>query len=107
MKLRHCVKCNEEYDSDLRKGQPGKITECINCAEETTIKLTGVMLYGHKTGAAIQINTDPALTKYIINSTKLMNKGSNLGNNLKVSGVTKGNGRMHTAGDIVSGRKNI
>ena len=102
-----CIKCNIEYNKADRINKPGKITECNDCAEETTVKLTGVMLYGHKTGAAIQINTDPALTKYILNSTKLQNKGSNLGNNLKVSGITKGTGRMHTAGAIVSGRKNI
>lgn len=84
-----CSRCGDEYDKESRIDKPGRITECNLCAEETAIKYTGVMIYGHKTGCQIQINADPALTKYIINSTKLRNKGSNLGNNLKVSGKVK------------------
>ena len=50
-------------------------------------KYTGVMIYGHKAGATLQINTDPALTEYLINATKLKNKGSNMTSN--VQQVTK------------------
>lgn len=88
-----CVKCGQEYDRGARKNRPGKITECEDCAEENVVKLTGNMIYDHKTGCTIQINADPGLTTYITNATALRNKGSNLGNNLKVSYQTKGEGR--------------
>ena len=105
--MRICVKCESEYDPSLRKGKPGKITECDDCAEENTTKLTGNMIYDHKTGCSIQINADPGLTNYITNSTRLRNKGSNLGNNLKVSYITKGSGRclMTVAASNAKGKK--
>lgn len=86
-----CVKCG--IDFNLYRNKPGKINECADCAEEQAVKYTGNMVYDHKTGCSIQVNTDPGLTSYIINATKLMNKGSNLGNNLKVSYKTKGENR--------------
>lgn len=91
-----CIHCGQDYDMEPRRGKHGKITECEDCAEETAVKLTGNMIYDHKTGCSIQINTDPLLTQYITKATKLINKGSNLGNNLKVSYNTKGNGRCLT-----------
>jgi hypothetical protein len=91
--MRYCVKCGSEYDPKLRRGKPGKITECEDCAEESAVKFTGNMIYDHKTGCQIQINSDSNLTLYIIKATALRNKGSNLGNNLKVSYNTKGEGR--------------
>lgn len=94
--MRFCVKCGSDYDIEERRGQPGKITECQDCAEETATKFTGNMIYDHKTGCQIQINSDPRLTQYISKSTELRNKGSNLGNNLKVSYQTKGEGRCIT-----------
>jgi hypothetical protein len=94
MKL--CIKCNQEYDVNERKGKPGRITECEDCAEEFATKFTGNMIYDHKTGCSIQINSDPGLTMYLIKSTALRNKGSNLGNNLKVSFNPRGEGRCIT-----------
>ena len=94
--IRVCIHCENEYDDATRKGKPGRITECNDCSDEHAVKLTGNMIYDHKTGAALQINADPSLTQYIIKSTKLQNKGSNLGNNLKVSYQTKGEGRCVT-----------
>lgn len=91
--IRECKLCGTEYDDRERRGQPGLIIHCEDCAEETETKLTGVMIYTHKTGPSIQINSDPALTSYLINSTKLKTKGSNLGDNLKVSGQNHGEGR--------------
>lgn len=88
-----CVKCGSDYEIEDRRGKPGKITECQDCSQETAVKFTGNMIYDHKTGSSIQINTDPGLTAYITNATKLRNKGSNLGNNLKVSYNTKGTDR--------------
>jgi len=94
--MRHCIKCGDEYNEETRRNMGGRITECQDCAEEHTTKFTGNMIYDHKTGCSIQINSDPSLTQYIIKATKLQNKGSNLGNNLKVSYNTKGNGRCLT-----------
>jgi hypothetical protein len=85
-----------EYSELSRKNKPGLITKCEDCAEDNVVKFTGNMIYDHKTGCSIQINSDPGLTAYITNATKLINKGSNLGNNLKVSYKTKGEGRCLT-----------
>lgn len=102
-----CIKCGDEYDRNTRKGKPGKVSECDACAEESVVKLTGNMIYDHKTGCSIQINSDPGLTAYISKATALRNKGSNLGNNLKVSYATKGEGRcLSTVGAAnAKGRK--
>lgn len=81
--MKICSLCDNEFQ--LKPGKPGLSTHCPDCSEETVTKFTGNMIYDHKTGASIQINTNPKLTEYINNSTKLRNKGSNLGNNLKVS----------------------
>lgn len=88
-----CHICEMEYDLDSRRGKPGKLTHCSDCAEDDSVKFTGNMIYDHKTGCSIQINTDPGLTNYIINSTKLRSKTSNLGNNGKVTYTTKGKDR--------------
>jgi len=85
-----------EYEESSRLRKPGKIIFCDDCADTDVVKMTGNMIYDHKTGCSIQINSDPGLTKYIINATKLRNKGSNLGNNLKVSYATKGTNRCIT-----------
>lgn len=94
-----CVKCGDIYDKHERIGMPGRITECNFCAEEPVTKYTGNIIYDHKTCPVLQINTDPRLTAYINNATKLQNKGSNLGNNLKVnSAMSKSNGAcLYTA----------
>jgi hypothetical protein len=78
-----CSDCGIDFES--RRNKPGKINQCEDCGEENVTKRTGVMIYGGKNGAEIQINSDPELTKYMIEKTKLRNKGSNLGSNLKVS----------------------
>jgi hypothetical protein len=88
-----CEICGMEYKLSSRRGKPGLVTHCDDCAEDSAVRFSGNMIYDHKTGCSIQINTDPGLTNYIINATKLQNKGSNLGNNLKVSYQTKGQGR--------------
>lgn len=100
--MRQCIKCDAEYDE--RKRKHGKITECNDCAEEVAVKFTGNMIYDHKTGCSIQINTDPKLTQYITKATKLINKGSNLGNNLKVSYNTKGIGRCIATVDAANAK---
>ena len=105
--MRSCIKCGAEYLTEERKNKPGKVTECNDCAEDNAVKLTGNMIYDHKTGCSIQINADPGLTAYITKATKLQNKGSNLGNNLKVSYNTKGEGRCLTtvAGSNAKGKR--
>ena len=79
-----CASCGAEYDMLARKGKHGRIIDCDDCADEQgdEIKYTGVLIYGHKTSAEIQINKDPRLTEYLINATKLKNKGSNMTNNI-------------------------
>lgn len=79
-----CKDCGAEYDAASRKGKPGKFTVCNECGEEESevTKYTGVAIYGHKTASEIQINKDPRLTEYLINATKLKNKGSNMTNNI-------------------------
>jgi len=90
---KNCTDCGMEYLVSERRGKPGKFTQCSDCASDNAVKLTGNMIYDHKTGCSIQINSDPGLTNYIISSTKLRSKTSNLGNNAKVSYQTKGSGR--------------
>lgn len=92
-----CIHCDIEFV--LYPGKPGKVNECKDCANEPIVKLTGNMIYDHKTGCSIQINSDPTLTEYITKATKLMNKGSNLGNNLKVSGKTHRHNAMYKSAD--------
>lgn len=82
--IRECEICGCEYDDKSRRGKPGKIIHCNDCAEEDIERYSGNMIYDHKTGASIQVNRDPNITKYINEATKLRNKSSNLGNNLKV-----------------------
>lgn len=79
-----CVSCNGEYDTLSRKGNKGKITVCNECGEEEeqTVKYTGNMIFGHKCGSELQINADARLTQYINDTTKLMNKGSNMSANI-------------------------
>lgn len=84
-----CELCETEYDKRSRLGKHGRVTICEECADEEgdVQEYTGFMVYGHKAGATLQINTDPMLTEYLINSTKLKNKGSNMTSN--VQQVTK------------------
>ena len=102
-----CVSCGSEYTLMSRKDNPGKITVCNECGEEgeTAVKYTGVVIYGHKAGATLQINTNPLLTEYLINATKLMNKGSNMTNNInqctKYKNLNKTEGACHTVADAV------
>lgn len=56
-----CEKCGTEFNQEDRKGQPGKITQCENCAEETESMVEGTMIFSHKTGATIEIKKDGEL----------------------------------------------
>ena len=59
--LKNCETCGNEYNLEERKGQPGKITECENCAVETENMMEGKMIFSHKTGATIEIKKDGEL----------------------------------------------
>lgn len=61
----NCAECGAEFEPQNRKGKPGKFTHCEDCAVETTQKFSGNQIFSDKTAPEIQINTDPALTKYI------------------------------------------
>ena len=86
-----CAGCGEEYNRNERIGKAGKLTVCQLCADEEddVVKFTGNAIYSHKTGSSLQINTDPALTAYINNTTKLKNKGSNMNANVIASSKMK------------------
>lgn len=56
-----CESCGQDYNMEERKGMPGKITQCENCAEETESKVEGKMIFSHKTGATIEIKKDGEL----------------------------------------------
>lgn len=59
--LANCETCGAEYNVEERKGQPGKLTQCENCAVETETKMEGTMIFSHKTGATIEIKKDGSL----------------------------------------------
>lgn len=56
-----CKTCKQEYNLEARKGEPGKLTQCENCAIETETKFEGKMIFSHKTGATIEIKKDGEL----------------------------------------------
>lgn len=56
-----CEKCGQEFNQEARKGRPGKLTECEDCALETETKMEGTMVFSHKTGATIEIKKDGEL----------------------------------------------
>lgn len=56
-----CETCKQEYNLEARKGMPGKLTQCEDCAEETENKVEGKMIFSHKTGATIEIKKDGEL----------------------------------------------
>lgn len=56
-----CELCKQEYNIEARKGEPGKVTQCENCATETESKFEGKMIFSHKTGATIEIKKDGEL----------------------------------------------
>jgi hypothetical protein len=56
-----CETCGQEYNLEARKGEPGKLTQCENCATETESKVEGKMIFSHKTGATIEIKKDGEL----------------------------------------------
>lgn len=56
-----CDSCGARYNQEARKGMPGKITQCENCAVETETKMDGKMIFSHKTGATIEIKKDGEL----------------------------------------------
>lgn len=82
-----CRLCGCEYDQNERIDRPGKMIHCEACAEEygDAERYTGNMIWSAKTNGSIQINSSRYLTDHINNSTKLRNKGSNLGSNLIAS----------------------
>jgi hypothetical protein len=82
--MKTCDTCGADYDTLSRRGNPGRLTQCNECGEEdeTTVKYTGNMIFGHKCASELQINADARLTQYINDTTKLKNKGSNMGCNI-------------------------
>lgn len=106
--MKVCDTCGADYDPKLKdRDAPGRYTQCAECGEEgeTAVKYTGVVIYGHKAGATLQVNKDPMLTEYLINATKLKNKGSNMNNNIanctKYKNLNKTEGACLVTADAV------
>ena len=106
--IKVCDTCGLEYDTKSKdKNTKGRYTQCAECGEEgeTAVKYTGVVIYGHKTAATLQVNKDPMLTEYLINATKLKNKGSNMTNNIanctKYKNLNKTEGACLVTADAV------
>jgi hypothetical protein len=57
----NCESCGTEFNQEERKGRPGKLTQCEDCALETEEKMEGTMIFSHKTGATIEIKKDGEL----------------------------------------------
>lgn len=72
-----CVECDSEFDTHdkiaraKREMVPaGKHNQCIDCATpDKEPVFTGVMISGTKTASAIQINRDPELTRYMLDTS--------------------------------------
>jgi hypothetical protein len=75
MKIR-CSNCPTSFDPHSKEKRKigGLFTHCPECAVETKAKKTGAMIYGHKTGATIQIQEGgpegEALSKYLNRSVQ-------------------------------------
>jgi hypothetical protein len=57
----NCQSCGIEFNQEERKGLPGKLTQCEQCAEETEVLMEGTMVFSHKTGATIEIKQNGEL----------------------------------------------
>lgn len=102
-----CVHCDGEFDVKdklaraRREGaQPGKANECFDCATDGPAVMTGVMIYGHKTAASIQINTDPNITKYMLAGSPSAGTRKAM-----VQTMPKSNGGVHTLVSDVAKRR--
>ena len=62
-----CKICGEDFDFNPKR-KYGRVTDCDDCATDVA-KYTGVMVYGHKTAGVIQINSNPAITEYMLKSS--------------------------------------
>lgn len=97
--MRECKHCGVEYDPRTRRGQPGLVTECLDCADESVERYTGNMIYDHKTGGTIQINKDSRITEYINKSTQKHTYGSNMKYAGRGSFPKSNGGCLKTAGE--------
>ena len=63
----NCAQCDVEFDPDSRYHKAvGRYHECHDCASgDDEPRRTGIMVFGGKNSVEIQINKDPALTKYM------------------------------------------
>jgi hypothetical protein len=102
-----CVHCDAEFDRAEKAqrvkrelSQGGKANECFDCISEGPPVMTGVMIYGHKTAASIQINKDPNITKYM-----LAGSPSNGSRTCMVASMPKSSGGVHTLVTEVAKRR--
>lgn len=97
--IKKCATCGYEYDVRTRRGKPGRLIDCEDCAEEPVQQYTGVPIYTHKTGGELQINKDPAITKYIKESTNSYTRESNYNDVIKSGPVKTEGGCLVTVKD--------
>ncbi len=104
-----CIHCEIDFDvkekmnnSKLTRRPPGKVNECIDCATPGPQRLTGVMIYGHKTAGSIQINKDPRLTQYMLASSP--SAGTRVAMVQRVPTVKDGDGAIFMDKDIAKRR---
>ena len=71
---RRACGCGRMFDTESpeKKKAGGKFSECPECSVETTEKVTGAMIYDHKTAPSLQIN---AATPEGRSLTEFMNRG--------------------------------
>lgn len=66
-----CANCGIDFDPTAPEhARVGNYEECRDCASpDVTPRYTGVMIFGGKHGAEIQINADPELTRYMLGAS--------------------------------------
>lgn len=69
MNIRECIKCGEEFDlrSPAKVKAGGRINECVDCTDETTVRYAGVQAADGKQSQAtiLKFTSEQDKNKYI------------------------------------------
>lgn len=93
MRIMTCVMCQDEFDLDspAKKRIGGKVNQCIDCSEETTVKYAGVQAADGKQSQAtiLKFKSDEDKAKYMRfwqnNSGYFKSKSCQLGSHLSTT----------------------
>lgn len=93
MRIQNCIHCQEDFDLDSRekKEAGGKVNECPECAEESTVKYAGVQAADGKQAQAtiLKFDSERDKEKYLAfwknNSGFNKGKSCQLGNHLSTT----------------------